>query len=164
MPLNETPMKIFCVRHCWRLRLPHVWFSVLSRLGILSLDWNFWPFLEDFLEIFVQVWKCAKWIISVYFSDKKMPFGSVFSTYHGVPILGCATTDSTIFLCKIGKFSTVAVRVELPRKKQGRCRMRAAGVISLRSCVAEKSVVLRKLVGLGNGQSEEEMRGKKRGK
>ena len=36
-----------------------------------------------------------------------MPFGSVFNTYHGVPILGCATTDSTIFLCKIVKFSTV---------------------------------------------------------
>jgi len=42
--------------------------------------------------------------------------------------------------------------------------MQAAGVISLCSCVTEKSVVLRKFVGLGNGQSEEEMRGKKRGK
>ena len=30
--------------------------SALSLLGILSLDWNFWPFLG----IFGEVWKCVK--------------------------------------------------------------------------------------------------------
>ena len=36
----------------------------LSLIAILSLDWNFWPILR----IFRKVWKCLKWIISVYFA------------------------------------------------------------------------------------------------
>ena len=49
--------------------------TVLSLLEILSLDWNFWPILG----IFGEVWKCVKWTISVYFANH---IWSIFDIYH----------------------------------------------------------------------------------
>jgi len=36
--------------------------TVLSLLGILSLDWHFWPFSG----IFGEVWKCVKWTLILF--------------------------------------------------------------------------------------------------
>ena len=51
----------------WKTASPRgcVYCTVLSLLGILSLDWNFW----NFLRIFGKVWKCVKWIILVHFAN-----------------------------------------------------------------------------------------------
>jgi len=70
---------------------------VLSLLGILSLDWNFWPFLG----IFRKHWKYVKWIISVYFANHvwfyfwHLSWCSDFMLHHH---------RFMDFLCKIGIF------------------------------------------------------------
>jgi len=50
--------------NAWPCSLP----PVLPIPGMLSLDWDLWPFFWD-LGIFGKLWRCVKWNISVYFAS-----------------------------------------------------------------------------------------------
>ena len=70
----------------WFLSFSHEFHTVLSLLGILTLDWNFRPFLG----IFGKAWKCVKWTISAYLGNHTV-FHSIFNIYHSNSILCCTT-------------------------------------------------------------------------
>ena len=76
---------------------------VLSLLGILSLDWKFWPFLGIW-GFFRDFWKSMKmWKNELLQVILQIIFGSVLTIYQGTPIL-CCTTDT----CKNHKITKMA--------------------------------------------------------
>jgi len=76
---------------------------VLLFLGVLSLGWNFWPFLG----IFGKVWKCVKCTISVYFGDhiwfysEHLSQHCDFMLHHWCRRRGCRRTTKSFDLMKI---------------------------------------------------------------
>ena len=78
-----------CVTHDLILHLMTI--AVLSLLGILSLDWNFW----SFLGIFGKVWKCMKWTTCSSFYKLYLVLFLTFII--GPPMLYGTTTDLGIF-------------------------------------------------------------------